>query len=198
MPSSAYVHTSDMMLVAATLRPRSVLDVGCGWGRWGVLFREVLDIGQRRYPRASWKTTIDAVEIWAPYIGPIHWHVYNQIWHEDILTWLTWAREKNMRYDLVVAGDVLEHLEEPLGVLGGLREIANCAVLASVPLGPNWKQGAVNGNPAETHRFVFTLDMVKNVASTWKVFTAFGKPYAVFITPTKTDVDLSAHGWERA
>ena len=79
MPSSAPTLLTPVMSLVMSMHPRSVLDVGCGLGKWGALCREYLDwwgpgaTGRRR-------TRIDAVEIHAPYLGALHWAVYDEVW----------------------------------------------------------------------------------------------------------------------
>ena len=67
------------------VHPKSILDVGCGFGKYGFLLREVLDwedfygIDQPRH----WKTIIDAVEIWEPYLTEIQRLIYSEIFIGD-------------------------------------------------------------------------------------------------------------------
>lgn len=127
-------------------RPRSVLDVGCGCGKWGALLREYLD------PRAAAgqgrrRARIDAVEGFAGYVGPLHHAVYDHVYvgrAPEILAGLG-------PYELVLAVDVLEHFPQRAGA----EFVAACRrlgpVLLTTPAAPV-PQGAVHGNDLERHR----------------------------------------------
>ena len=51
MPTSFHHHISKMVDWVVRLQPRSILDIGVGFGKWGFLCREYLDIFQGRYAR---------------------------------------------------------------------------------------------------------------------------------------------------
>jgi len=53
------------------LQPQSILDVGMGFGKWGVLAREYLDVWGGRCRPADWRLRLEGVEIHAPYRNPI-------------------------------------------------------------------------------------------------------------------------------
>src|SRR6185503_14037275 len=90
--------------------------------------------------------TMDAVEIWRPYIRRYDLHrLYRRVLHKDI-------REHNIfAYDLVIFGDVLEHMTrlEALACWLKARQQARY-VMMSVPI-IHYPQGASHGNPYEEH-----------------------------------------------
>ena len=51
MPSSQYYHISKIMEMIISLNPKSVLDIGSGFGKFGVLCREYLELwdGRQKY-----------------------------------------------------------------------------------------------------------------------------------------------------
>jgi hypothetical protein len=67
MPSSQYYHISKLMHMIIALKPLKVLDVGTGFGKYGALCREYLDLwdGRQKYEFA---TQIDGVEVFKEYI----------------------------------------------------------------------------------------------------------------------------------
>ncbi len=91
-------------------QPKSVLDVGCGFGKYGVIFREYLDVLWERYDKSEWKARIDAVEACDHCITPLHRYIYNTVFIGD-------ARKISIpqHYDLVFMGDVLEHMPKEDG-----------------------------------------------------------------------------------
>lgn len=140
--------------------PQSVLDVGAGFGRWGMLVREFCEVWHARYFPQDWALRVDAVEAFPQNICDYHRHFYNEIHLADAADFLTPER---CRYDLVILGDVLEHFprETALGVLE--RCVAGAGyVLVNIPLGSEYDQEAMYGNRFERHQ------------STWHVsdFTA--------------------------
>ena len=66
MPTSVPYGVPIIAGAARQLRPKSVLDVGIGFGKYGMLFREYLDIWDMEcvadYDPAAWKTRIDGIE----------------------------------------------------------------------------------------------------------------------------------------
>lgn len=140
------------MSVLISLNPRSFLDIGCGFGRWGFLAREFCDIFQGRYDKSTWKTRIDGVEVFEEYIRPHHKYIYDKIYICKIEDFIN---DMN-KYDVIFAGDVIEHLEksEAKDLLEKLFSKYNKSLIVAVPLG-NWYQGEVFGNPYETHRSIW-------------------------------------------
>jgi SAM-dependent methyltransferase len=144
------------MKLVMDLRPVSVLDVGCGAGKWGALCREYLDwwgpgaTGRRR-------TRIDAVEIHAPYIGALHRAVYDTVWHDDAAHLLEGCAPVEHRvfplerYDLILAVDVIEHFERARGLRFVELAMRRCrTLLISTPMAPS-PQGPAFGNEHERH-----------------------------------------------
>ena len=133
----------------AHLKPSSILDVGIGFGKYGVLFREALELPYERYARSQWKVKIDGVEAFEGYRNPIHEFAYNRVFYgriEDILPSLG-------QYDVILLIDVLEHFEKEEGrkLLQDLLLHARKSLLVSTPRFPA-PQGAYLGNAFEAHK----------------------------------------------
>jgi len=124
------------------MNPMSILDVGSGFGKWGFLFREYLEGWQGRVLPRAWQKTIDAVEIYAPY-AELPWYqaIYNHVYVAPV------QRVPVEEYDLVMFGDVIEHIpkEEGRGLL------ARCKNWIVTTPGYNAPQGQVGGNKHEAH-----------------------------------------------
>jgi hypothetical protein len=148
MPSSQYYHISKIMEMIISLKPDSVLDIGSGYGKFGVLCREYLELwdGRQKY---EFKKRIDCVEVFEEYITPLHKYIYNNIYNNNILDLVT---NLDYRYDLVLLIDVLEHFEKKEGsdLLKTLVKNNN-GVLISTPKKPSPQKDAF-GNIYETHR----------------------------------------------
>ncbi len=181
MPVSTSIHISHAVALIGHLNPRSVLDVGCGFGMWGFLCRMYLDISAMRVQPADWRVRIDGLELFEPYIQAHHRTLYNNILIGDI-------RERAAsleQYELIIAGDVIEHLEKDEGkqVLRQLYDKAQRALLVNIPLGEGWEHPEAHGNPGELHRSQwYPEDFLPYPSS----FTPFKLPcgdYGVFYCP---------------
>lgn len=158
MPTSSYKHIPAVMAILRWCpKPTSVLDVGPGFGKYGVIFREHLDIRKRRYAKQDWQTRIDCVEVWEDYITPLHRHVYDRVIVGDIRE----VAPDLDTYDLVIMSDVLEHMvvEEGAWLLRQLLDnTVKQGVVVRYPriLGGEGRHWA---NPHETHKSVWTYDL---------------------------------------
>ena len=127
--------------------PSSMLDVGAGWGRWGFLAREFLELWEHRFDRAEWALRIDAVDVHPGTWTPVHAYVYDRLYEADVRTF-----EAERHYDVIVACDVIEHLGKAEGeqVIGRLLGWAD-HLLLGIPLGPGWLRPGHYGNEHEAH-----------------------------------------------
>ncbi|ONK09431.1 class I SAM-dependent methyltransferase [Streptomyces sp. MP131-18] len=116
-------------------RPALVIDVGPGEGIYSMLMRHLT-------PDARW----ECVEIWEPYVERFNLaEKYDQVHVSDVRGFPFPAD------GAVLLGDVVEHLPEH-DARRLLAELMECAdhVMVSVPI-ICMEQGAVHGNPHETH-----------------------------------------------
>ena len=128
-------------------RPRLILDVGIGFGKWGVLAREYLDAWEGRNRREEWIVRIEGIEAFDGYRNPVWDAVYDAV-HigraEEVLEGLG-------DFDVGIICDVIEHLEKPTGKRLLAQMVRKCAtVILTTPLS-FWPQGEENGNPDERH-----------------------------------------------
>jgi hypothetical protein len=138
------------MDIVMQARPESVLDVGIGFGKFGFLCREYLELWDGRNAYDHWKRRIDGIEVFETYVTPLQRMIYDHIYVGDaldVLPTLDWA------YDLVAIIDVIEHLEQA----DGARVLKECARVGRSLLISSPKtvrtQGPVFGNEHEQHRF---------------------------------------------
>lgn len=112
------------------LQPKSVMDIGVGYGKWGLLLRESLDWGPGRLDRVSWQTRIDGIEAF-PYASPLHSWVYDTIIQQDVLHCVDIVKD----YDLVLMNDVIEHIEK-VPAMDLIRSFtrSNSVVIISTPV----------------------------------------------------------------
>ncbi|MEO8664343.1 MAG: class I SAM-dependent methyltransferase [Ignavibacteria bacterium] len=149
MGTSNWQNISYNIDLVKKLDPKSILDIGVGFGRWGILFREFLEVwGERNYS-GKWNRVIDGVEIFPGYIKEYHKYFYNNIYTENALDFI---KKPGRNYDLINCGDVIEHFNKK-----DAEEFITCCLkksrylLINIPIGDNWEQGAINDNEHERH-----------------------------------------------
>lgn len=127
-------------------QPRTVLDIGPGEGTYAKLFRPHEPGG----PGVWWT----AVEIHKPYVAKYKLRstktrsMYDEIHVEDIRE----SEDHLLHRDLVIAGDVLEHMprEDAVALLQRAEAAGAWHILVSLPIVES-EQGAVDGNEHEAH-----------------------------------------------
>lgn len=188
MPSSTWVPRSTFGDLIYKYNAESVLDVGPGFGFWGFFCREILDVFQGRIFKKDWKKKIDCIEIFPQYIVEHHRYLYNDIIIDDALRYL----EKYLpKYEMIIAGDVLEHFEKPEGyrLLDVMYKCATKAVLVGVPIGSGYRQGTVQGNTREAHLAVWNVADFKNIHYVTRVSTVNERikqrPYGIVVMEKK-------------
>ncbi len=110
----------------------TILDVGAGAGYYSNLLKGT-------FPN------MDAIEIFEPYIGQYQLRSkYNNVWNENILTF------EFDHYDIILMGDILEHIEESKGIEIIKKLYPKCdELVVAIPF--NAPQGTWGGNVYETH-----------------------------------------------
>lgn len=148
MPTSHLYQLNEISELIVLTAPASVLDIGPGFGKFGFLTREYLDIWEGRYEPEQWRTTIDCIEVYGAYITPVHRHIYNTIFEGEASTVL---RGMDARYDLILCVDVLEHFDSRAGA--ALLELCLERARNLIVSTPHYagSQSAVFGNPFEAH-----------------------------------------------
>jgi len=111
MPSSCHTPISAIIELVMQADPTSILDIGVGFGKYGMLCREYTDIWQRRYWRDDWQVTIDGIEPYGRYISEVQRSVYDHL-HIGAVPEVLECLD---RYDLILFIDVLEHLDRSVG-----------------------------------------------------------------------------------
>lgn len=150
MPVSDFYNIPAIVEEVARVKPRGILDLGVGFGKYGALCREVLDAAEGRVAPKSWKALICGIEGFEAYRNPL-WDMYQNVtignFADRYATIQGWP--------MILMIDSLEHLPkaDALVVLQHLIQ-NNSQVIVSVPVG-NWPQGAVFGNELERHLSVW-------------------------------------------
>ena len=152
MPTSDPHNISPIMAIIQQLAPKSVLDVGCGFGKYGVLLREYLDVWHKRYDRAQWEARIVGVEAFEGYRNDLWSAVYDQVHVADIRDVLPSLG----RFDVALVADVIEHFELPTArqLVDNLLAVCDHVVIST----PSdfYPQADEFGNEYERHRCHWT------------------------------------------
>lgn len=158
MPSSRPNAIPTTVHVVRQLDPTSILDVGVGFGKWGLLFREYTDIraseeDSHRYRREAWKVRIEGIEGFPHYLTPVHEFVYDRV-HVGLVQDLV---DDLADYDVVHVGDVIEHLPKAQGIelLEKLLRRSRKALVVSTPKYDTEQADSVS-NELERHLSVWT------------------------------------------
>jgi SAM-dependent methyltransferase len=162
-PSSRVFATSNPMQISfvldviVQLHPGSVLDIGCGSGKYGVLARE--------YLRAA---RIDGIEGFAKYITDVHRATYDNVLEGNALEIVP---KLQAQYDVAMMIDMFEHLtpEQGRSILRDLETRAK-NVLVSVPV-HHPEQDAMDGNVLQQHHAQYDVRSLRQLGFTriWRI-----------------------------
>lgn len=157
MPTSHAAQISKIIDLILTANPQSVLDIGVGFGKYGFLCREYLELWDGRNQYNDWQRRIDGIEICDEYLTPVHRYIYDTIYTGNALE-LT--EEIRTYYDLVLLVDVIEHftVDEGNRLLEQIsRKSKSC--LISTPFDAT-DQHEVFENPYEEHKSEWSEEML--------------------------------------
>jgi len=139
--------------------PKSVLDVGVGFGTYGFLARAYLDVWRGRLFKKSWQTIIDGIEYYKEFENPVYNFCYNTVFYGDAKDILPVLK----KYDVVILFHVLEHMEknQAIQVLAEAHHHAEKMIIVGVPA--TFFQTGCENWPAEQHRCHFTTQEFRDL-----------------------------------
>lgn len=152
MPIGSFTVIPHIALHLARNAPARVLDVGIGFGMYGAVVREWVDLGVQ-----PWKTHLVGIEVHEPYRNPV-WDLYDEIFIGTVQAFLAARRDP---FQSIILGDVIEHMDKPDGraLLTSLQQIvAPGGDLFVATPAVFFEQNAVYGNPYECHRSLWTAE----------------------------------------
>jgi hypothetical protein len=165
MPFSDRAGDGFFLQTANQIRPRTVLDVGPGAGKYADLAAQM-----NNPPRMY------GLEIWEPYVHQFDLlRKYHTVWVGDVRQWT------DFEFDLVLFGDVLEHMtrDESLAVWEMASHQARWGLI-SVPI-IHYPQGAEFGNPHEVHvQEHLTIESVTETYGPFEHVKSFGMTATFF------------------
>lgn len=156
MASSDTAQISTIVDLIQIINPSSILDIGCGWGKYGYLCREYLmgdywDINH---------TLINALEGYEKNINAVQKEIYNKI---IIGSAVQTDKYLDTNYDLIITIDAFEHLSIPEGIkLIKLWKEHSRYLIISIPRFVTTQSGYSDDNKKyEEHRAFWTIKMFK-------------------------------------
>lgn len=167
MGSSAPDFISDITKMFLSRKPKSILDIGIGFGKWGFLAREYCDSWYSRVDKDKWSVKIDGIEVWERNITDAHRYIYSNIFIEDVVA----VFPSLDVYDMIIACDVIEHLkkEDSIYLLNNLKNKTRGCIILSIPLGKRWLQRpsrVIKNNPYDDHLSWWTEKELNNLGYT--------------------------------
>ena len=158
MPTSPWQPIGPIIDLIMDIEPRPdrILDVGLGFGKWGMLLREYLEYYGRSSTLAGTRLiVIDGIEVCASYVGTIQKAIYDTVFLGDARAVL--PELVTCSYDLVMLIDVIEHFDKVEGK-DVLAECVRVGEVVIVSTASGWyPQKAAHGNIYETHRSLWTV-----------------------------------------
>jgi 2-polyprenyl-3-methyl-5-hydroxy-6-metoxy-1,4-benzoquinol methylase len=126
MPTGDIKIIPEVIELLMKIEPKTILDIGPGFGKWGVLMREYLEVyNNLRFDKYDWEVTIDAIEANVVYNNAIKNICYNTIIYRDARFIISkWDKRLLEEYDCVLLLDVIEHFKkfEGIQILRKLKE----------------------------------------------------------------------------
>jgi len=193
VPTSDPNNIHPLLAILTGLQPRRVLDIGCGFGKYGVLLREYVDVWNDRLHPDQWQLELVGIEAFAGYRNPIHDYVYTKVHYAEASQILPQLGP----FDVILMADVIEHLDQSQAV----NLVAQClnqspVLVISTPVA-FYAQQAHQGNTYEVHRSLFShADFPSNVCVRWlpmiscNIFVASRQPLANAVFTLADPADL--------
>lgn len=181
------------------ISPSKVLDVGVGFGRWGILIREFCEEWFGRVHPRDWTIRVEGIEAYVPNLAPYHHAFYDHIHVGDARVVL--PRVLPQGWDVTIFGDVLEHFTKPEAKK--LLEQAlqhSTYVLVNIPLGSSWPQGEKYDNPYERHLSEWEPEDFQgpNLVRAERFVDFMDRPFGSFILSRTDPKDLAVALFSRS
>jgi SAM-dependent methyltransferase len=178
VPLSIWQGMEDALALIVDRRPSAVLDAGIGFGLWGALLRQYLDVWSGRIHPEQWTTRIDGIEIDEKRVQPHARLLYTEIVIGDIRDVVP-VRASEQPYDVILFGDVIEHLPKDDGqaLLRTAARLARQLVVVRIPLGAGWRREG--REEPDHHRSQWYPDDFAAYPSSVRQYDFYGIPYGL-------------------
>ena len=150
MPTSDFSQLNDIVKLIVLTNPKTILDIGVGFGKYGFLSREYLELWDGRDKYNDWKRQIDGIEVFKKYLTPVHDFIYDHVYIGNAVDILPTLETK---YDLILLIDILEHFDYK----DGMKLLEECTrrgrnIVIATPKDIGSQKDSF-GNPFEIHKF---------------------------------------------
>lgn len=154
MPISSTGNLYPIASFIADLKPRRVIDIGVGFGLYGALCRQILDIADGRYEKSRWQAQIRGIESYGEYRTPLWDYVYDEVIIGDALQIVPQCG----RVDLALLCDVIEHFsrEDGFRLIEKILAIADCLIISTPLVGMFEENEYTARNSNERHLSFWT------------------------------------------
>lgn len=139
MPSSDFNVIPSVMKWLMDIQPRSVMDVGCGFGKWGMLVKDYVGLALDKNIQV-WEdegkvpVSLYGVEVRQEYIKQLQREIYDDIYIGSVIDYI--GAGKQADYDCVLMMDVVEHLTKTDAYAVMKHFVDHCgALIVSTPVG---------------------------------------------------------------
>jgi hypothetical protein len=185
LASSDTAQISTIVDLIQVINPNSILDVGCGYGKYGFLSKEYLmgDVWDKS------RTTVNGVEGYAKYIGDLQREIYNEIFICDAMNFSEYLIRD---YDLVCIIDAFEHLPAEDGKKFIMEVQKNAKyLLISIPRYVTAQMGLTEDEKKfEEHRSFWTRKMFKSLGNCMIVPNNARKTIALYSSTGEFSSDI--------
>ncbi len=149
MPTSHIGQINTILEIITTIKPKRLLDIGVGHGKYGFLSREYLEVSENTDDYSRRSIRLDGIEAFPDYITDLQRNIYDQIFIGNAVDVIDTVES----YDLIMLIDVFEHFKYDEG-MALLRKCLSKSklVLISCPKTVEF-QGAEYNNKYEIHQF---------------------------------------------
>jgi len=160
MPYSNLEQLAPIINELKKIRPKSILDVGCGLGVYGYMIRVYLELYgddenfmKKLNGKQPWSIKMHGIEGYKGYLKYIPDWVYDKVVNDSAMKILKKIKDK--QYDIALALAIVEHFDknDGLALLNELKRVGK-KVIVSVPI--EWHEQTVPENDLETHRSHWT------------------------------------------
>jgi hypothetical protein len=167
MPSGSLEAAPLVVRTAVSLKPRRVLDLGMGTGKYGFLIREQLDLALGRST-----LTLVGVEGYEDYIRDHQRVVYDEIVVADFVDYLRYYEGEC--FDLTLLLDVIEHLDPETGV-AAVRNALEISRFVMIATPTSYYAQRDPMNELETHRSWWPRRQLAQLAGRCEAQIAFAR-----------------------
>lgn len=174
MPSSVVEIIPPVIKAIQAAKPKTVLDVGVGFGKWGHLIREYTDVWDGNFQSKDWQVHITGVEAFEGYVDDGVRHYYDEIVIGDALGIVPTLQS----HDIVIAMDMIEHQDKDRAIklLQACIDCASMQAIFSIPLGVKWlgaNKSYTEINPWEEHKSAWESDELESLFGDNHIQTSF-------------------------